>query len=713
MVYLNTGVNFLNYFDVAYDPVSGFISYIPNGTSNPDATNGPLVVSPTLALQGGTAQAPITIAGGTVVSWPVFLFTGIGATNTNGATDTATTYTNCYAGNPGTGSQGNTAGCAAVDVVLSTPGVVTFSQPIASDTIQNCTGYCSTGLALNGGTFVLSADNTYLGATTVNSNATLVVTGSIAANSAGVTVNSSGTLSGTGSVPATTINAGGMLAPGVFAPGLPNAIGNLSVNGSLALASTAIYLIQVSPTSASMTNVSSGASVGGTVNLIANPGSYSLGSKYTLLTTTGGPVTGTFAGVSLVGGSFGANIRPTLSYDANDVYLTLSQALLPTGNLPSNAQSVANALNAFSNSGGILPAGFQNLFNLSPAQLAQALTQLEGQNNAGGGQQASFQLMNEFLLLMLSPFDSDRAGFGGAGFGAGSGAAPFAPEADDELPPEVAAYAAKTPYYKAPIAPAPRRWNVWAAAFGGSNNTNGDPNGTGTASFTARTGSVAAGVDYKLTPDTLTGVALAGGGTSWGLAQGLGSGHTDAFQAGLYGSQRFGAWYLSGAASFANYWASTSRNVTLPAIDTLNANFNAQSWGGRVEGGYRFAWGAINLAPYAAFQAQSFSTPNYSEASTSGSNQFALSYASRTGTVERGELGSWLNTLYLLNNTSALSLFGLAPPGRMIGRIRRRQAPRSWECRRLRASSSTAQNQHLISAWSPPVPSFGWRAAGP
>jgi Autotransporter beta-domain/Protein of unknown function (DUF1254) len=178
--------------------------------------------------------------------------------------------------------------------------------------------------------------------------------------------------------------------------------------------------------------------------------------------------------------------------------------------------------------------------------------------------------MNEFLLLMLNPFDSDRAGFGGAGFGAGSGAAPFGPEADDEMPAEVAAYAAKTSYYKAPIAPvpAPRRWNVWASAFGGSNNTNGDPNGTGTANFSARTGAMAAGVDYKLTPDTLVGVALAGGGTSWSLAQGLGGGHTDAFQAGLYGSQRFGAWYLSGAASFANYWASTSRQINLPAIHT-------------------------------------------------------------------------------------------------------------------------------------------------
>jgi fibronectin-binding autotransporter adhesin len=37
-----------------------------------------------------------------------------------------------------------------------------------------------------------------------------------------------------------------------------------------------------------------------------------------------------------------------------------------------------------------------------------------------------------------------------------------------------------------------------------------------------------------MTPDTLFGFALAGGGVSWSLAQGLGSGNGNAFQAGLY-----------------------------------------------------------------------------------------------------------------------------------------------------------------------------------
>src|SRR5262249_2474397 len=142
--------------------------------------------------------------------------------------------------------------------------------------------------------------------------------------------------------------------------------------------------------------------------------------------------------------------------------------------------------------------------------------------------------------------------------------------------------------------------------------------------------------------------ALAGGGTSWAVSQGLGGGSSDAFQAGLYGSQRFGQWYVSGAASFANYWTSTTRTINLPTVDTVTAGLIATSWGGRAEAGYKIAWAPVNLAPYVAFQAQSFATPNYSESSASGSNAFALSYAAQTGSVERAEAGSWLSKNFLL-----------------------------------------------------------------
>src|SRR6516165_5902052 len=81
----------------------------------------------------------------------------------------------------------------------------------------------------------------------------------------------------------------------------------------------------------------------------------------------------------------------------------------------------------------------------------------------------------------------------------------------------------------------------------------------------------AAGLDYRLTPDTVAGFALAGGGTDWSLSQGLGGGKSDALQAGVYGATRSGPAYLAAAFAFANHWMSTDR---FAVGDHLTANFN-------------------------------------------------------------------------------------------------------------------------------------------
>ena len=107
------------------------------------------------------------------------------------------------------------------------------------------------------------------------------------------------------------------------------------------------------------------------------------------------------------------------------------------------------------------------------------------------------------------------------------------------------------------------------------------------------------------------GFALAGGGTNWSLAQGLGGGKSDAFQAGVYGATRSGPAYVAAAFAYTNHWMSTDRFAF--AGDHLTASFNAQSFGARVESGYRFATIFGGLTPYAAVQAQSFRTPSYSE----------------------------------------------------------------------------------------------------
>src|ERR1700756_6291 len=224
------------------------------------------------------------------------------------------------------------------------------------------------------------------------------------------------------------------------------------------------------------------------------------------------------------------------------------------------------------------------------------------------------------------------------------------------MPPAIAlAYASVLKEPRAPLAPVYEpRGTAWAGAYGGSNRTTGDLAITGSHDLSARTVGGAAGLDYHLTPDTVVGLALAGGGTNWGLSQGLGGGKSDAFQAGVYGATRSGPAYLAAAFAFANHWMSTDRTAV---GDHLSADFNAQSYSGRVEGGYRFGTPFGGITPYAAIQGQSFHTPAYIE--TDGiANGFALAFGSRDASDTRSELGTRFDRVLAVYSNAVLALRG-------------------------------------------------------
>jgi len=150
------------------------------------------------------------------------------------------------------------------------------------------------------------------------------------------------------------------------------------------------------------------------------------------------------------------------------------------------------------------------------------------------------------------------------------------------------------------------------------------------------------------------------------LSDGFGGGHSDMFQAAVYSSTHINSFYVSTALAYAWHHATTSRFVTVAGNDNLVADFNANSVGGRIEGGYRFAIpGILNtpgfgLTPYGAFQVQTFHTPSYSETAASGASTFALAYDARTTNAARSELGSWVDQTYQLDRNHALSFFGRA-----------------------------------------------------
>jgi len=159
----------------------------------------------------------------------------------------------------------------------------------------------------------------------------------------------------------------------------------------------------------------------------------------------------------------------------------------------------------------------------------------------------------------------------------------------------------------------------------------------GSTNVSARTFGFAGGMDYHVTPNTIVGFALAGGGLSWGLANAMGGGRSDALQTGVYSISYLGPAYVAGALAFTNHWFNTNRSAL---GDQLTANFVGQSYGARLEGGYRFGvLPTLGVTPYAAVQAQDFRTPAYSESDLTNGG-FGLSFASMNATDVRTELGS-------------------------------------------------------------------------
>jgi autotransporter-associated beta strand protein len=496
-----------------------------------------------------------------------------------------------------------------------------FAPP--SGTTQTLSGVISNGatpgtLNMDGfGTLVLTATNTYTGPTNVTAG-TLTVNGSIADSSL-TTVLSGATLNGTGTVGNLQVSSGG-----VFAPGSGTAGTSTTVAGGLTLATASTYQVFVNPVTASSATVSGTAALGGaTANATFANGSY-IAKVYTIL--TGGSVSGTFG--SLTNTNLPNNFNDALAYDGTHAYLDLTLGFTPPTAMNTNQQNVAAALVNYFNTTGGIPTKFGTL-------TSSGLTQVAGED-ATGAEHSAFQLTNEFLGLMLDPFV-----YGRGGPASGGGPLGFAPDQGTSFPSDVAlAYAG---ILKAP--PKQRdfdqRWTVWGASFGGSGAASGDPT-IGSNNVTTSTYGFAAGADYHASPDTVLGFALAGSGTNWNLANALGTGRSDAFQAGVYGTKYFGPAYIGAALAFTNNWFTTNRTAL---GDQLTANFQGQSYGARLEGGYRYAVAAAaGVTPYAAIQAQNFHTPSYSETDLTGGG-FGLSYNATSATDTRSELGARFDAL--------------------------------------------------------------------
>ena len=198
------------------------------------------------------------------------------------------------------------------------------------------------------GTLLLAGNSAgFTGTTTVNTG-TLEV--GDAANpgarlGGNVSVTSGAMLMGHGTIGGNVANSG-TVQPG-------GTIGVMTVTGNYAQSPAGTLTIEITPNAAagpglgySQLSVGGTASLAGGLSIIDDPGTYAVGSRYTILTAAGGR-TGVFASVAY-NPAFAAYITPAVTYDANDVFLTLDPTPAPAGPPPlfNGGQQIPDALTA-------------------------------------------------------------------------------------------------------------------------------------------------------------------------------------------------------------------------------------------------------------------------------------------------------------------------------------------------------------------------------
>jgi uncharacterized protein with beta-barrel porin domain len=407
------------------------------------------------------------------------------------------------------------------------------------------------------------------------------------------------------------------------------------------------------------------AHLGGTLGAVVQPALYANATTYLGVFTATTPITTGFAQTA----AFAAGTTTPLAfftatpiYHANSVDLVLNR--VPFGAAPGESQNQRNVGNALESAYATTLTGAPaNLFGiLLQSTSLNVLTQASGES-ATGSQQATFSAMTQFMGLMTDPFIAGRGDISTPASGATSCAEDgdaSACASDGKPRGERDAYAAI--YRKAPMRNTvyDPRWSVWVAGFGGSQTTDGNATlGSNTAA--SRVFGTAVGADYRFSPFTIAGFAVAGGGTNFSVAN-SGTGRSDLFQAGAFVKHTVGPAYLSGALAYGWQDVTTNCTMTVAGFDRLQARFNANAFSGRVEGGYRFItpWiGGIGITPYAAGQFTTFDLPAYAEGVLSGANTFALAYGAKSVTDTRSELGVRTDKSFALSN-AVLTLRGRA-----------------------------------------------------
>jgi outer membrane autotransporter protein len=553
-----------------------------------------------------------TYTGGTIVSAGTLqLGTGGSLAPTGALTLNGGTF-GLNGNNQTVGALSGTGGILALgNGVLTTDSA---SNTTLASAITGAGGLTKQGL----GTLNLTGTNTYTGPTSVMAG-TLAVNGSLTSN---VTVGAAGTLGGNGTITGLVTN-NGIIAPG-------NSIGTLTINGNLVQNAGTIYQVQVNPAGqGDRINTSGTATInGGMVQVQAQSGTYARNTTYTILNATGG-VSGAYSSVT----SNFAFLTPSLSYDANNVYLLLfqNQSAFAAGAQTPNQYAVGTVLDRVNASAtGDLNNVLNALSVLSSTQGPAALNAISGQPYADFGTMN----VNNAAMFMNALGQQMANARGTASTGQRQALAQACEiESCDAVGP----------------------LSAWASALGGLGSVLGDGNAS---TLTYNFGGAAAGIDYRFDPRFLAGIGVGyTHGTQW-VNSFMGQGWSDSVSVAAYGSFTQSGFYLDALAGYAYYSNQLQRQILIPGLQqrTASGSTGANQFLGQIEGGYKlgiYAPAAATITPFGRFQISSVTQNAFSE---SGAQSLSLNVAQQTTNSQRTTIGADLGSSIDLGNERKLDL---------------------------------------------------------
>lgn len=448
------------------------------------------------------------------------------------------------------------------------------------------------------GTLLLSGKNNFSGGTTVL-DGKLIVTGTL-----GDIVANGGAIGGTGTVGNTVVAMGATVAPGT-------SIGTLNVAGNVILDAGSTYEVEIDAAGNSdLINASGSVTInGGTVRVVPFP-DYAIGTPYHVIHADGGG-SGAFDEVTGVADTL--FLSPILSYEANDVYLSIDQsASFESVALTANQKAAAAGADGL----GAGNAVWDAIAGLTvPADARGAFDALSGEIHAS----ARTALLEDSRFPREAALNRLRVAMDGTG-------------AENGAPIEDWSSG---------------RFGLWGQGLGAWGQWDSDGNA---AAMDRSIGGFLMGGDALLGPDMRFGALGGYSRSSFSVDDRASSGTADTYTLGVYGGGAWNAFTLTGG--LANSWHSldTARSVAFAGFaDSLSASYNAntfQAWG---EAAYSFETGAARYQPFANLAWVNLSSDGFTESGGAA----ALTAASNTVDATFTTLGLRARTDVSLGNADA------------------------------------------------------------